>query len=327
MSKKYCQIWLVLVAACFFFSCQNEENDNRMEEVVLENEIFLWEDAAPGSEAITESQTVIERESFNCPRNRAIEAVSKPSITPFFPSNPNGVSIIICPGGGYQKLAFDKEGTHLAQWFNRMGITAFVLKYRLPGLPHKDSKNVPLQDAQRAIRLVKSKAIGWNLDPDKVGIMGSSAGGHLAASLGVGFEKWVYSPRDSIDEISARPTFMVLLYPVITMDSSLTHMGSRNLLLGKDADESLVFEFSPEKQVKVNTPTTFLAHAQDDGAVSIENSILFDEALKSAKINSALHIYPNGGHGGAICEAEGTDFANWIYDCHHWLAGMGLVNE
>jgi dienelactone hydrolase len=201
------------------------------------------------------------------------------------------------------------------------------LKYRLPNDKHIDSRYVPLQDAQRAMRFVKKNAATWGIDTSKIGIMGSSAGGHLAASLGTDFDKKVYVPVDAIDSVSARPGFMVLLYPVISMDSAITHTVSRQNLLGTVFTRELLDEFSAEKNVKQNSPATFMARANDDNSVNKENCNRFDQALKDAGISSELHLYTNGGHGKGICKAVGTDFANWPKDCQNWLVTKELIAD
>ncbi|MBN1414239.1 MAG: alpha/beta hydrolase fold domain-containing protein [Bacteroidales bacterium] len=291
-------------------------------------QVNIWDSTGPGSDTLTIKETVTHRVLTGaCTIDRAIEHITVPTLTPFIPDDPNGTAVVICPGGAYQRVVYDVEGCDIARWYNQFGVTAFVLKYRLPVDKHMESMYVPLQDAQRAMRFVKKNAATWGIDTTKIGIMGASAGGHLAASLGTDFDKLVYAPLDAIDSISARPGFMVLLYPVISMDSSITHTGSRQNLLGTVYTQELLDEFSAEKHVTFNTPATFMARAADDYGVNQENCNRFDEALKNAGVSSALHIYANGGHGIGICKAVGTDFANWTRDCQNWLVSMDLIAD
>jgi acetyl esterase/lipase len=292
------------------------------------DQINIWDSTGPGSDTLTIQEKITNRSLVGtCTIDRAIEHITVPTLTPFMPENPNGTAIIICPGGAYERVVYDVEGCDIARWYNQVGITAFVLKYRLPNDKHIDSRYVPLQDAQRAMRYVKKNAATWDIDTSKIGIMGASAGGHLAASLGTDFDKQVYVPADAIDSVSARPGFMVLLYPVISMDSAITHAVSRQNLLGTVFTQELLDEFSAEKNVKQNSPVTFMARACDDNSVNKENCNRFDQALKDAGISSELHLYTNGGHGKGICKAVGTDFANWPNDCQNWLVTKELIAD
>ena len=315
-------ISIFLLGGMAFLSCQ-EDGKNVDDDLPMESEIFIWDNTSFELEENLSTEVITERPPDRlCASNRAVEKVNRPSITPFIPQNPNGLAVIICPGGGYARLAFDKEGTLVAEWLNQLGITAFVLKYRLPEGADSSQKDFPLQDAQRAIRYIRAKAGEFQINPDKVGIMGFSAGGHAAGTLGTDFGKMVYSPEDSIDAQSARPDFMMLIYPVISMESGITHEGSRSRLLGPNPSQELIDEFSLEKRVSEKTPPAFLAHAKDDGAVIPENSIRLNEALVAAKINSTLYLYENGGHGGALCQGDEIDFSRWANDCQNWLEGL-----
>ena len=225
--------------------------------------------------------------------------VQQPTIEVYLPSgaNANGKAMLIFPGGGYGILAYDWEGTDIAKWLNSKGIAGIVVKYRLPSdVSQTEKQNVPLIDAQRAMRLVRNRSKDWNIEANKIGIIGFSAGGHLASTLGTHFDEKVYTPVDAADKESARPDFMVLGYPVITMDIS-THGGSKHNLLGENPSQEMVDYFSNEKQVTAQTPPTFLFHATDDGGVPVENSILFYKALKAKGVSAAMHLFPTGGHG------------------------------
>ncbi|MFW2377566.1 MAG: alpha/beta hydrolase [Cellulophaga baltica] len=225
--------------------------------------------------------------------------VQEPTIQVFLPAkrSANGKAMLIFPGGGYQFLAYDWEGTDVAKFLNAQGIAAIVVKSRLPNSKSLiEAHNVPLQDAQRAMRMTRANATTWNINPNEIGIIGFSAGGHLAATLGTHFNEEVYAKQDRIDDVSARPDFMALVYPVITMKEK-THQGSKNSLLGKNPSQERVEYFSNEMKVSANTPPTFLIHATDDTAVPVENSLLFYNALRENKVLASLFIYPDGGHG------------------------------
>ncbi|TDT40468.1 acetyl esterase/lipase [Maribacter spongiicola] len=228
-----------------------------------------------------------------------ISKVQVPTIEVYLPSkrDATGEAVLIFPGGGYGILAYDWEGTDIAKFFNSKGIAGIVVKYRLPSdVSQKDKKYVPLIDAQRAIRLVRSNAEQFNLKSNKIGIIGFSAGGHLASTLGTHFNEKVYKAVDDIDNESARPDFMALGYPVISF-GELTHQGSKRNLIGKNASIHIVDYFSNEKQVTEQTPPTFLLHATDDTVVPVENSLLFYKAVKEKGVSATMHIYPKGGHG------------------------------
>jgi acetyl esterase/lipase len=230
-----------------------------------------------------------------------IENVQNPTLEVYIPTKKTATrkAVVICPGGGYQGLAYDWEGTDIAKWYNAQGIAAFVLKYRLPVSPSLiDPKIAPLQDAQRAIRMVRHQAEKWNIDPSQVGIMGFSAGGHLASTLGTHYKKkTIPDSLDPINALNARPDFLILIYPVITFDETYYHGGSKRNLIGKNAAESTVEEFSNHLQVNAETPPTFLLHSTDDLVVPVANSLFFYQALEKNKVPVEMHIYPKGGHG------------------------------
>ncbi|MGO4770574.1 prolyl oligopeptidase family serine peptidase [Flavobacterium sp. W22_SRS_FK3] len=254
-------------------------------------------------------------------KNRIAEDIRKvttPTLTAYFADaeKSNGTSVIICPGGGYGMLAINKEGFKVAEWFNTIGINAFVLKYRLPSdLIMKNKTIAPLQDVQEAVRLVRRNAVKWKLDPNKIGIMGFSAGGHLASTLSTHYSDKVYIPSDTT---SAKPNFSILIYPVISMQEGITHQGSKDNLLGKYADNETVEKYSNEKQITAETPKAFLVHATDDKAVPVENSINYYLALKKEKVPAEMHLYENGGHGFGL-GTKGTN-TSWPKTCEKWLA-------
>ena len=254
-------------------------------------------------------------------RTRA-RMVTAPTLTPFFPpkDKANGVAVIICPGGGYGNVVIGREGYSVAQRFNEAGITAFVLKYRLPDsriMP--DKSKGPLQDAQRAMQIVREHAQEWGLQPDKTGIIGFSAGGHLASTVGTHF---LHPVIDNPQHANLRPDFMILIYPVITF-GEYAHAGSRKALVGPDADSSMINLYSNEKQVTASTPPTFMVHAQDDKVVPVQNSLMFYTALVNAGVKAEMHVYQNGGHGFDLHNKTTKD--DWFGRCLHWMQANGWI--
>jgi acetyl esterase/lipase len=248
-----------------------------------------------------------------------IAKVSKPTMTLYKPDKPNGKAVIICPGGGYGILAWEKEGTKVAEMFNSWGITAFVLKYRLPDDTTMIDKSIaPLQDAQQAIRLVRSNAAKWNINPRSIGIMGFSAGGHLASTAATHFS--YNADHTTTDTTSVRPDFAILLYPVVSFDQAITHKGSKNNLIGPNPTAEKVAFYSNELQVTASTPPSFLVHAGDDGAVPVENSVRYYLACIKNKVPVEMHLYPKGGHGFGLNNATTTDI--WMDRMHNWLNNL-----
>ncbi|WP_234572563.1 alpha/beta hydrolase [Rhodohalobacter sp. 614A] len=276
----------------------------------------LWPDEIPNSQQ-TDKTEIHEINDI-----LRIGQVQVPTLEIYLPTkrHSTGQAVVICPGGGYRILAYDWEGTNIAKWLNSKGIAAFVLKYRLPisgsvVTPHQ----APLQDAKRAIRTVRANAEEWNLSENKIGVMGFSAGGHLASTLGTHFNREeTIDDKDSIDTMSARPDFMILVYPVITMKESFTHQGSLNNLLGDNPDDEMIEYYSNETQVTEETPPTFLIHASDDTAVPVQNSLMFYKALNENGISSEMHIYPEGGHGFALGLGKGH-LQGWTDRLYDWL--------
>lgn len=276
-----------------------------------QQEMSLYSAAVPNSKPAPNKERAETKDNVT-----RISKVSVPTLTVYKPSNPNGMSVIICPGGGYGILAFDKEGTRVAEEMNKWGITAFVLKYRLPDDTTNIDKSIaPLMDAQQAIRLVRSKATEWGLKKDKIGIMGFSAGGHLASTAATHFSSNV----DVInkDTTSVRPDFAILIYPVISFDSTITHKGSRNNLVGATASAEKIKLYSNELQVTAKTPPSFLVHAGDDGSVPVENSIRYYQSCIKYKVPAEMHLYPKGGHGFGMYNKTTTD--NWMERLNNWL--------
>jgi acetyl esterase/lipase len=265
----------------------------------------------PDSEATTANPEV-DSLTFN---------VSHPSLRVFLApkSNAKGSAVIICPGGGYHVLLTKREGSDVARAFNKLGVTAFVLKYRLPSDKTMKDKSIgPLQDAQEAIKLVRQKAAEWNIDPAKIGIMGFSAGGHLAATAGTHFKQ---SLIENAGSISLRPDFMLLINPVISFTDAIGHIGSRNYLLGTHPSKKQVVRFSNELQVDRLTPPTFLVHSGADSVVPVANSIAFYTAILKNRIVGELHIYSKGEHGFLTA----PPFEEWFGRCVYWMKTNGWI--
>ncbi|MBL7741891.1 MAG: alpha/beta hydrolase [Chitinophagaceae bacterium] len=257
--------------------------------------------------------------------NERIWRVAEPGMYAFVvPKAENkGTAVLICPGGGYERLSHLYNGFNLAKWYNSIGINAFVLIHRLPHQQDLQQRQLaPLQDAQRAIRLIRVKATQWNINADKVGVMGTSAGGHVASTLGT-YSPDVSSIHDSLDKISYRPDFMVLLSPVISM-GKYAHPGSKKNFIGPDSTAEVIKRFSNELQVTSFTPPVFMVHAQNDSTVKVENSVLFYNALIENKVNASIHIFPQGGHGIRLDDNPGsTDL--WMNLLEMWLKEMNFV--
>jgi acetyl esterase/lipase len=280
-------------------------------------EIFLWTGTAPGSQNIKINEKIVERSLNPKMRDRAVSGISNPSITPMLPEKSNGIAILICPGGAYEREVIDKEGFDIAEWLNTIGVSAFILKYRLPDEGHENGIEVPLQDAQRAMRIIRKNAAIWNINPEKIGIMGFSAGGHVASSLGTKFKKNVYKETDEYDKISCKPDFLSLIYPVISMHVEVTHTVSKSKLLKNKLTDEIINNYSSDLNVTKDTPETFLLHAHNDN-LSSENSIKFYLALKNAGVNAELHIFREGGHGFGIKHAKGA-VTLWTKLFEEWL--------
>jgi acetyl esterase/lipase len=249
-----------------------------------------------------------------------------PTLTLFFPdpAKATGAAMVVCPGGGYEHLA-PHEGATYAIWLTNQGIAAFVLKYRLGSAGYRHP--VELEDAARAVRLVRAHASEWKLDPKRVGIIGSSAGGHLASTLMTHFDAGKPGDADPVERESCRPDFAVLVYPVITMEAGLTHKGSRDNLLGKNPSPELVALLSNELQVTRDTPPCFIFHGYEDATVPVENSLNFAAAMRRAGVPCELHIYEKGKHGIGLGTPRFTPdrFHPWVRDCELWLKARGYA--
>lgn len=258
-------------------------------------ELPLWPAGAPNSNGLTGTEEDLD--------GGRVANVVNPSITVYKANQPNGMAIIMCPGGGYARLAMNHEGHDMASWLNAQGITYVVLKYRMPNSHYE----VPLSDAEQAIRLVRQHAAEWGVRPDRIGIMGASAGGHLSASLAT-----LYSSDET------RPDFQILFYPVISMQPGITHGGSRQNLLGENPSQELENKYTLEKQVNERTPQAFIMLSADDGAVPPANGIHYFEALLQHQVPATLHVYPTGGHGWGFRDAFAYK-RQWTGELEKWL--------
>jgi acetyl esterase/lipase len=267
-------------------------------------EIILWEGGAPG--ALGKADTDI------------------PTLTAYrAPRVGNGTAVVIAPGGGYQSLAMEHEGRQFAYWFNAMGVTAFVLKYRLGPAYHHP---IELGDAQRAIRTVRSRATEFNVQPDRVGMMGFSAGGHLTSTAGTHFDSGKADARDPIERVSSRHDFLILGYPVISFDAAITHAGSLRNLLGTNPDPKLVEDLSNDLRVTPQTPATFIFHTTNDNAVPVENSVRFYLALRKAKVPVEMHLFESGPHGVGMALNDPA-LAQWPQLLMTWMRNRGLLSK
>jgi acetyl esterase/lipase len=259
--------------------------------------------------------------------NERIYQVGTPGFYAYFPSAAENkkAAVLICPGGGYERLAYVISGTQLAKWFNTMGISAFVLNYRLPNSPDlKERATGPLQDAQRAVKMIRANASKWGIDPTKIGIQGSSAGGHLAALASVSTVD-IAAAGDSLDKISPSVNFSILVSPVIDL-GTYAHKGSRRNLLGDNPSDELVARYSPHRNVTSVTCPAFLVHAFNDKSVDPRNSLMFYQALLEKNIPSSMHIFPGGGHAIALRNNPGST-EQWTSLCESWMVEMGFISE
>ncbi len=246
-----------------------------------------------------------------------------PQMIVYLPENPNGAAVVIYPGGGYWALAMDHEGHQVAQWLNSFGVAGIIVSYRRgPGAEHP----VPLMDAQHAIRRVRLKAQDWHIDPQRVGVLGFSAGGHLASSTGVHFDLGDSTATDPIERQSCRPDFMILVYPVITMTEDYGHAGSKRNLLGESPSPELAREMSSELQVTPETPPTFLILTNEDKTVPAENSVYFYLALRQAGVPAEMHIFEKGPHGFGLAPLN-VILSDWMDLCQQWMWQRGYLKD
>jgi acetyl esterase/lipase len=285
----------------------------------------LWPGKPPGARNPLPRETITDRIKTSGFQDRFVTGVGRPLLTVFRPARPNGAAALICPGGGYIRVVIDKESFEVAHRLAAASVTSFVLRYRLPAEGWDHAADVPLQDAQRAIRLIRAGAAGFGIDPTRVCVMGFSAGGHVAASLATRHDVAVYAPVDASDRQPARPDLSALFYPVIDMAKPFAHVGSREALLGKSPMPAEASAYSPHRHVTAKTPATFLVHAWDDPAVPTENSLNYLAALRAAKVAAEAHLFEEGGHGFGIRLAQGKPAAAWPELFLAWAARRGWL--
>ena len=274
--------------------------------------IELWPGGvAPGLINADLTEVTVEEGTPGQFHYRAVHGVVRPRLCFFPAAKPGCPALIITPGGSYRRIAFDIEGYELARYFTARGFNVFVLIYRLPAEGWANAADAPLTDAQRAVRVVRSKAASLGVDPKRLGFMGFSAGGHICASLATRFDAKVYDPVDEADGLSARPDLCAPIYPVISTDPALAHMQSRQNLLGDHPTDDQLKTYSPDRMVTATTPPCFLTHAEDDPAVPPGNTLAFHDALRAAHVTTEMHLFPTGGHGFGLRKVEGTPTHAW----------------
>jgi acetyl esterase/lipase len=278
----------------------------------------VWPGGAPGAGNVTAREALIERLPEGPMRDRYAEHVTSPLLTMFPPrGTANGITLLIVPGGGYVRVVIDKEGFEAAEWFSARGFTCAVLRYRMPGDGWAAGPDAPVHDAMRAIRILRGQPRAAGESTPRIGVMGFSAGGHLVAQL-ITERELAYERRDAADELSARPDFAVLVYPVIATTGAVAHRGSVQQLLAAGVNERDLLRFSPDRNVTAETPPTLLVHAADDTSVPVENSLMMYAALRTARVRSALYVFDQGGHGFGLRAIAGKDVAAWPALVESW---------
>lgn len=274
----------------------------------------LWPEGVPGAKPGVPAEHIDER--------GWISHISEPRLTYVAPAvdRPNGTAVVICPGGGYGGLSHLREGVQYAQWLSTLGVASFILTNRVGDFGHP----APLQDVLRAVRLVRSRAAEFKIAPDRIGVMGSSAGGHLAACAGTLWADPAGQTGAPLDAVNARPDFLILMYPVITLDDPYAHVGSRENLVGKQPSPELLRLMSPEKNVTAQTPPTLLIHTQEDKSVPVENSLLFYGALTRAHVPAEMYLFEKGGHGMGMRDGL-ANASQWPARAAEWLHARGLL--
>jgi acetyl esterase/lipase len=288
-------------------------------------EIALWPAGkVPGSAGLKLAESAVDSGAPGDPQ-RTIKGIAVPTLTAYLPAKPNGAAAVITAGGGYTGLVIDKEGTDIARWLNTLGITAFVLKHRLPAEGHADGPHVPLQDGQRAMRLVRQHAAEWALDPKRIGVVGLSSGGHMASMIGTAYKQQVHTAVDAIDAVSARPDFMVLAYGSFSSNARKHLIDPAQPPVLPVEKQALYDEFPTDQLVDAQTPPTFLMHTDEDDKVDPRNSVRFYLALKNAGLPAELHIFKDGKHGVAIRKTTGLAVAVWPQLCAAWLGSIDVI--
>lgn len=287
--------------------------------------IDLWPKGAPGMPAKPPVLKIDEFSKDPAVHDRILSGIARPSLAVFRPAKANGGAMLIIPGGGYTDVVVDKEGNAVARWLAEQGVTCFVLTYRLPAEGWANPADTPLSDAQRAMRLIRADAGKYGIDVKRVGVMGFSAGGHLCADLATRFAVKVYAPVDAADTLSARPDAAAPIYPVISMTPGITHAGSRTNLIGANATPEREAAHAADRNVSADTPPCFLLHAEDDGVVPVENTLLLRAALRAKGVVTETHLFPDGGHGFALRDIAGKSTAPWPGLFLAWAARVGIA--
>lgn len=286
--------------------------------------IPLWPEGPPGGVPEGLQERIVHRDNPFGLTDRAAHDVTTPSLSIFYPATPDGSAILIIPGGGYRWVVIDKEGFEGARHFAGEGATVYVLRYRLPHQGWQAGPDAPLQDAQRAIRLIRARAAQDLIDPSRVMVAGFSAGGHLAGTLAMRFDNPAYTPVDATDALSARPDAAALVYPVATMNEPFAHPGSRLNMLGDRPAPEAIANWSLESMARADMPPVFLMHAADDVAVPVDNALMLHAALRKAGVPVALHVYEAGGHGFGLRGIDGTPLQSWPSLLRDWGANKGI---
>ncbi|WP_267388789.1 alpha/beta hydrolase [Sphingomonas sp. GC_Shp_3] len=286
-------------------------------------EIDVWPGIPPGAPAILPVEQVIETGDAQH-HGRMVKGIVRPRMKVFRPSRPNGAALLVTPGGGYSVIVIDVEGYQIGPWLAERGWTVFVLYYRLPGEGWANRADVPLADAQRAMRLIRSRAPTYGIDPAKVGALGFSAGGHVCGDLATRYDATVYAPVDAADRLSARPAIAAPIYAVQSMSAPLAHGGSRDMLLGPNPSVETQRAHSPAHNVTAATPPVFMAHAEDDTTVSVENTVEMRAALKMAGVKVETHLFTAGRHGLGLPGPAGEPARHWKDMFAVWAQAQGL---
>ncbi|MHA6724072.1 alpha/beta hydrolase [Sphingomonas sp. RS2018] len=287
--------------------------------------IDLWPGRPPGSPSTLPTEVLDDRTTIPDRPDRVAYGIARPRMIAFRPERPNGAAVLVMPGGGYRWLAVDKGGYQVASWLVDHGFTAFVLISRLPGEGWADRGNTPLADAQRAMRIIRRDAKSWGVSPERIGVMGLSAGGHLCADVASRFATRCYAPIDAADTLSARPHCAAPIYPVVSMDPAIAHAGSRDKLLGPNPTPAAVAALSVDGNVTKASPPHFLVHAEDDDNVPVDNSLRLRAALRAAGVSVDTHLFAEGGHGFGLWNIAGKPVAAWPELWMTWARRVDLA--
>lgn len=326
MSVPSRRVLLAVIAALAAAACASAPSALAEMPAAIEADevVLLWPHGPPGGVPEDLQEKVVYRDNPFGLMDRAAHDVTAPSLSIFHPDSPDGSAILIIPGGGYKWVVIDKEGFEGARHFAAEGATVYVLRYRLPHQGWQAGPEAPLQDAQRAVRLIRSRAAEDRIDPSRVMVAGFSAGGHLAGTLAMQFDKPAYAPVDAADALSARPDAAALIYPVATMTESFAHPGSRLNMLGDQPAPEAITSWSLESMARPDMPPVFLMHAADDAAVPVENALILHGALRQAGVPVALHVFEAGGHGFGLRGIADTPLRSWPSLLRDWGVNKGI---